>query len=281
MKIGFLQYKPEFGQSRWNLDRIAELLEPVEADIIVLPELAVTGYLFTNSREVEELSEPLDGPGIAALKRIAEEKNMYIAAGWAERTPAAIYNSAVLVHPEKTDRLKADGVQVYRKMHLFADEKDNFKTGDLGFPVFNLETPSGETVKVGMLVCFDHMFPEAARILALKGAQIILHPSNLVLAGYAQLTSRVRAMENKVFWVLANRTGTEERGGKKLTYTGLSQVVSPKGDVLVQAGQDEECVKIIDINPGESLNKNITEVNHVFGDRRIDYYGDLTLHTRD
>jgi len=138
-----------------------------------------------------------------------------------------------------------------------------------------LPSPSGrgkgEGVKIGMLVCFDHFFPEAARSLALRGAQIICHPSNLVLE-YAHANSVTRAVENRVFWILANRTGSETLGEKRLVFNGRSQIVAPDGRLLGRAGPDSDELLIAEIDPAEALDKKVTPRNDLFADRRTDLY---------
>jgi len=156
---------------------------------------------------------------------------------------------------------------VYRKVHLFDEEKLYFAPGDRGFPLFDIQG-----VKVGLLVCFDHFFPEAARTLALQGAQIICHPSNLVLPEYGQLTTRVRSIENRVFWILANRHGTECRGGKTLTYTGSSQITAENGEVLVRADERGDSLTVVEVDPERGKNKRVTERNDLFADRRVELY---------
>ncbi|MFN4218632.1 MAG: nitrilase-related carbon-nitrogen hydrolase, partial [Candidatus Bipolaricaulia bacterium] len=114
--------------------------------------------------------------------------------------------------------------------------------------------------------------PEATRVLALQGVQIICHPSNLVLPGKGQQITRVRAMENRIFWVLANRYGGEERGGKKLAFTGASQIVAPNGELLAQAPPDGEALQIVEISPAEADDKKVTAMNDLFADRRPEMY---------
>lgn len=154
----------------------------------------------------------------------------------------------------------------YRKVHLFNREKRYFKPGNQGFKVFDHQ---GTTM--GMMICFDWLFPEAARSLALQGAQVILHPANLVLP-YCQQAMFARALENRVFIVTVNRIGTEIAGKESNTFTGQSQIVSPRGDFLVRMGQDREQVEQVDIDPSEALDKNITPFNHVVEDRRRGQY---------
>lgn len=262
IKIGFYQFCPVFGDVRANLKKIAEAIEKADADILVLPELCTTGYLFTSQDEVNELAEPIPGPTTLFIENLTRRTHCWGVLGMAERDPISkkCYNSAVLIGP--------DGSRAtYRKAHLFFEEKLYFAPGDTPFRVYDLGI-----AKIGMLVCFDHFFPEATRALALPGAQIICHPSNLVLPGKGQQITRVRAMENRIFWVLANRYGTEERRGKKLSFTGASQIVAPSGELLAQAPSDGESLQIVEISPVEADDKRVTAMNDLFADRRPEMY---------
>jgi predicted amidohydrolase len=260
MHIGFYQFAPVFGDVAGNHAKIVEALQGAQNALIVLPELATSGYLFLSREEVAELAEPIPGPTTELLGEIARERELYIALGLPERSGDALYNSAVLLGPEGI-------VAHYRKAHLFYEEKRYFQAGDTPFPLCEIKG-----VKVGLLICFDHIFPEAARTLALKGAQIIAHPSDLVLPGTGQLTTRVRAMENRIFWVLANRYGKEERGGKHLTYTGESQIIAPDGTILAKAPPEGDALNIVEIDPKEALDKHITVMNDLFEDLRPELY---------
>ena len=259
MKIGYLQYDPEFGDLIKNREHMAAQLEKAQADIVVLPELATSGYFFSGKEEVEKLSETVPGPSTDMFLQLAQKTGTNFIFGMPEKTKKGFYNSAVLITPEGIGG-------VYRKVHLFFHEKDYFLSGE-SFPLFEIKG-----VKVGILVCFDHMFAEAARTLAIKGAQVICHPSNLVLPEYGQLTTRVRALENRVFWILANRFGTETKGKKQLTYTGESQIVNPGGEIIHKAPAKEEELYITEIAPEEALDKNITELNNIFEDRKPRLY---------
>ena len=271
MRIGLLQFAPRQWDVRANLDHIARALSGVHADLIVLPELCTTGYLFPSRSEVARLSEPVPtGPTCEAMAALSRNAQTAIVWGMPEAAGERIFNSAVMVTPQGE-------FHVYRKAHLFVDEKDLFDPGDSPFPVFDVFFPSpsgrgkGEGIKIGMLVCFDHFFPEAARSLALHGAQIICHPSNLVLE-YAQTNSITRAVENRVFWILANRTGSESVGDKTLAFNGQSQIVAPDGRLLGRAGPDSEELLIVEIDPAEALDKKVTPRNDLFLDRRTDLY---------
>jgi predicted amidohydrolase len=122
-----------------------------------------------------------------------------------------------------------------------------------------------------MMICFDWIFPETARSLALAGADIICHPANLVLS-YCQDAMITRCVENRVFAVTANRTGSESRAGATLRFTGLSEIVAPDGGVLARAGVEAEEVIVREIDPFEARDKAVTPQNDVLGDRRPDLY---------
>jgi len=272
MRVGLLQFAPRQRDVRANLDHIARALRGVHADLIVLPELCTTGYLFPSRSEVAKLSEPVPaGRTCETMAVISRDAKTTIVWGMPEAVGERLFNSAVMVTPQGE-------FHVYRKAHLFVDEKDLFDRGDSPFPVFDLppvirhsDLVIGHSTKVGLLVCFDHFFPEAARTLALRGAQIICHPSNLVLE-YAHTNSITRAVENRVFWILANRTGSESIGDKTLAFNGRSQIVAPDGRLLGRAGPDSDELVIVEIDPAEALDKKVTPRNDLFLDRRTDLY---------
>jgi predicted amidohydrolase len=259
MKAGFLQFSPVFGLKKANFIKVAEMLKDVTCDLLVLPELFNTGYTFTSREELIELAESVTwGETRDFIQSLAREKNCLIAYGFAERENHTFYNSCGL--------MSAGGmVGTYRKAHLFCREKELFAPGNSGF-----NTVEHGGVKYGLMICFDWIYPEAARTLALKGAQVILHPSNLVLS-FCPDAMVTRAIENRVFIITANRVGAEDRNGQANRFTGMSQVVSPKAEILVRAA-DEECVKVVEIEPESALNKDVTPYNNVFADRRPELY---------
>jgi predicted amidohydrolase len=264
MKIGFLQTTPEFGDKGANLERVAALLEGLSADLVVLPELFSTGYVFTDTAELAALAEPFPGgPTAEFLAGLARERNAALVAGVLEREGARYFNSAVAFGPE-------GHLATYRKTHLFRMEKRWFAPGDTGFRVFRFRG-----VSVGMMICFDWIFPEAARALALAGAQVICHPSNLVLP-HCQKATVTRCLENRVFIVTANRAGVEDRGGTRMVFTGGSQVTAPSGEVLAHAPEEGESLGVVEIDPADALRKNITPENDLFRDRRPNCYRILT-----
>lgn len=122
------------------------------------------------------------------------------------------------------------------------------------------------------MICFDWVFPEAARTLALRGADLLCHPANLVL-NYCQRAMQTRSLENGVFSITANRTGTERRPRGELSFTGQSQIVGTRGEIIASAGPDEEAVVIREVDPAAAREKMMTANNHLLADRRPAFYG--------
>ncbi|HEY3296300.1 MAG TPA: nitrilase-related carbon-nitrogen hydrolase [bacterium] len=260
MRIGIVQTSPVFGNKAANRKEIEELTAEVRADLWVMPELALTGYEYLDREEARTLSEEVPGGETCQwLIQFCAERNCHAVIGLAERSHMHVFNAAVLTGPEGV-------VGQYRKLHLFDHEKKVFDPGNIPFTVF----PVG-SARVGLMICFDWRFPEAARTLALRGAQIIAHPSNLVMP-YCQHAMVTRSLENAVFCVTANRVGTERRAGRCLTFTGHSQIVSSKGTVLADAPGNEHGVAVVEIDPSAADNKRVTMWNDLVGDRRADFY---------
>lgn len=258
MRVAVVQTDPVFGDVDGNVDRALALAGTTGADLYVFPELFNTGYNFTGPDEVERLAEPPDGRTFDRVAEFCRRKKCFASYGFAEQADA-VYNSAALVGP-------AGHVGLYRKVHLFFRETTLFVPGDLGFPVFEL--PFG---KVGMMVCFDWIYPEAARTLALKGADIIVHPSNLVLP-HCPDAMVTRCLENRVFTATANRIGTEDRGGVRLSFVGTSEIVSPKGEILARLPRDAASVAAVECDLHLAREKRINEFNDLLAGRRIDQY---------
>jgi len=264
MRVGFYQFRPAFGRVHLNRKKVIEKLSTVEADLLVLPELAFTGYNFRDRTEIFPLAEnPAASPTIDALAKLCLQKNFFIVSGFAEKQDVLLYNSAVLIGPNGR-------IHTYRKIQLFFREKDIFTPGDIP-----LQLQEIKGVRIGMMICFDWIFPEISRSLALQGADIICHPSNLVLS-YCQSAMFTRCLENHVFAITANRFGTEKRPDGSLTFTGKSQIVSSKGVLLYRARSQREELVIIEIDPLQARDKKMTEKNDLFTDRRPEMYTELT-----
>ena len=261
MNIGIVQSSPIFGEIDRNLADCLAQMTPHKADLWVLPELFATGYQFLNAGEAHALAEPVpNGQTTQALIEHAREFDCFIVAGLPELDDKSVFNASILVGPDGL-------VARYRKIHLFYEEKMNFAPGDLPFAVVDIGI-----AKVGMMICFDHLFPESARSLALQGADIICHPANLVLPDLAQRTMSIRALENGVFTATANRVGSEERGNESLTYTGQSQIIDPKGEPRVRLSLDHAEVAVVEIDVAQSRSKSITKHNDKLSDRRPELY---------
>lgn len=261
MIAGFLQFDPVFGDIEGNVSRVLQIVSDKQVALVVLPELFSTGYQFVSKDEVSSLSEEI--PAGFTTKRLVElskDKKLYVVAGIAERDSGSFYNSAVLTGPEGF-------IGVYRKIHLFSEEKLWFSPGNSGFKVW--DTAVG---KIGIMICFDWFFPESARTLALKGADVIAHPANLVLP-YCPDAMPTRCLENRVFAVTANRTGSEERGGKeRLEFIGTSEIVSPAGEILYRAARDSEEFGLAELDISQARNKNLNAFNNLLEDRRKEFY---------
>ena len=259
--IALVQFKPKRNDIESNLRKIQELLIGISADLIVLPELANTGYLYETTESMMPFAERNDGSGlfIEGLISLTEATKGVIVSGYAEIDHGVLFNSAIAVS-------SAGVIDNYRKTHLYADEVLLFQPGDTGFKVFDVTG-----VKIGMMICFDWIFPESARSLALAGAQIIAHPANLVMP-YCQNAMITRSIENQVFTITANRIGDECLGDKKMIFTGESQITNPSGIVLYRGPKNKETVHITTINPDVALDKKISPQNDLFIDRRPELY---------
>lgn len=245
-----------------NLSKVKSLLKEAEGnqvDVLVLPELCNSGYVFENLEEAESTAEDIPS-GIFSKELLTwSRKDRLVVAGICEQTPEGLYNSAAAF---------AHGTHsiTYRKIHLFLNERDWFLAGNEEPPVIEFMN-----AKFGVMICFDWAFPEMARILTLKGAHVILHPANLVLP-YCQQAMVTRSIENSVYTATANRIGTE-RG---IEFSGNSQITNTIGTRLATLSEEEVGIAFIDIDPQEADNKCITKRNHVIHDRRPDVYTRLT-----
>ena len=266
MKGAFFQFNPKLGKIDYNLKKIEKVVSGVapdrtkyarKLDLLVLPELCNSGYNFRDKKEALQFAEEIPhGKSTQFLITLAKKKNCFIVAGINEKKGNALYNSAVLAGPKGY-------VGTYRKLHLFYKEKDIFEPGNLGLPIFKING-----VKLGILICFDWRFPEAWRILALKGAQVIAHPSNLIVPKLSFRALPGHAIVNRIFIVTSDRVGTE----RKLKFAGRSMIVDPDGNILVQASADKEELQVAEINPKLADLKQVNSKNHLFKDRRVEVY---------
>jgi predicted amidohydrolase len=261
LRVGYYQFAPVLGQVRTNLKQVIHALDNVRADLVVLPELPFTGYTFVSREELMPLAEdPKNSPTVDSLTALCRQGDFELVTGFAEKAGDQCFNSSLLIGPQGL-------VHTYRKLHLFNTEKKCFQPGDLPLSV---QTVRG--ARIGMMVCFDWFFPEVARTLALQGAQILCHPSNLVL-NLCQAAMQTRCTENLVFAITANRFGREQRPGLELEFTGQSQIVAPRGVVLDRAPAASPELRIVEIDPELADDKKLTPANDLFADRRPGFYG--------
>ena len=264
LRVGYYQFKPVFGKIEKNLNKIINTLKNVNADIVVLPELAFSGYYFKDREEAKFLSEdPNHSSTFESFVALCHDRDFYLVTGFAEKAKDKYFNSAALIGPEGI-------IHIYRKLHLFNEEKNWFDPGDI-----QLQVNEVRETKIGIMICFDWIFPETMRILSIQGADIICHPSNLVL-DYCQQAMLSRTIENMVFAITTNRYGEDKRPHGSLKFTGKSQIVAPKGILIHRAKSQQEELFITKIDPQLARDKNITPLNQIMTDRRPEFYQTLS-----
>jgi len=266
VEIAAVQMAPVIGDKQRNLEAIldkARIAAGGGAELIVFPECALTGYVFTGRGEAMPYAETIPGPSTERLEGLCRDLGVHVVFGLIEKDEDKLFNSAVLIGP--------DGfIGGYRKIHLPFLGVDRFLDGgDRPFGVY--ETGIGN---IGIFICYDCNFPEGARVMALMGVDILALPTNW-LEGRDKIPGYVvpaRAFENRVNIVAANRVGSERGTG----FIGHSEIVNARGDVVASAGDTEEIIyggvsiteareKHVVIKPGEF------EVNCI-EDRRPEFY---------
>jgi predicted amidohydrolase len=277
VRIGVAQYEPHVGDVAGNRAAAvawARRATAEKVDLLVLPELASSGYVFASEAEAAASAEDPDrGDIVTALTAVCAESGMHCVVGVNERAGDVRHNSAVLVGPQGR-------VATYRKLHLFNDEQSWFQPGG-ELPVVDL--PFG---RVGMIICYDLWFPEAVRALALAGAEVVAVPTNWVssfkrtvydAAGYCQgdIVAMASAAQNGVVMACADRVGLE----RSVQFLGCSVIVGADGwPVAGPAGPDEEALLIadVDLESAETARRR-TPRNHLLGGRRPDSYNAVVV----
>ncbi|MBD9428503.1 nitrilase family protein [Achromobacter sp. ACM03] len=268
--VASVQMEPAIGETAANIARSIELVEQAAAQgarLVVLPELANTGYMFESREEAYALAEPVpEGPSSQAWIASAQRLGIYLVAGIAERAGGRLYNSALVAGP--------DGyLGTYRKLHLWGDENLYFEAGDLGLPVFDTELG-----RIGVAICYDGWFPEVYRLLAVRGADIVAVPTNWVpMPGQtrdgpvmAHALTMSGAHSNGLTVVCADRVGTE-RGQP---FVGRSLIVGSQGWTAAgpaSIDQEEVLLAPIDLKASRRA-RQLNDFNHVLRDRRRDIY---------
>ena len=245
-----------------NLSRVKSILDEADktkVDVLVLPELCNSGYVFNSLSEATESAESIPiGPMSSELLEWSRDGRLVVV-GICEQTKKGLYNSAAVFG-------NGEYITTYRKIHLFLNEADWFKPGQEEPPVIEYNG-----YRFGVMICFDWIFPEVTRVLALNGAQVILHPANLVLP-YCQDAMVTRSIENRVFTATANRVGTE----RKVNFSGLSQITDIKGHRICQMDREKVGIVSSEIDPKLADDKSITTRNDVLGDRHPELYKRIT-----
>lgn len=266
VKVAVAQMAPHLGENAVNLAVLSAQLEAAAAEgarLVVFPECAVSGYGFPDLAGACRAAEPIPGPATETLAAVCARLDTYTVVGLLEQAGAGVYNSAALIGP-------AGLIGVYRKIHLPYLGVDRFAMpGDRGFPVW--ETALG---RIGIAICYDLRFPEALRVLALAGADLIALPTNWPETSelMPEYVTRTRALENRVYLLACNRVG-EESGFR---FFGRSQVVGTSGRVLVEA-DDQPGLWYAEVEPERARQKRIVIRPGAFemdtiADRRPEWY---------
>jgi predicted amidohydrolase len=248
------------------------------ANLIVFPECAVSGYCFESLAEARPHAEPIPGPSTERLARACREWGVCAVVGLLEAEGPRVFNACALIGPSGL-------IGSYRKIHLPYLGIDMFTTpGDRPFGVWQAASAAGQSVRVGMSICYDAAFPEASRVMALEGAEIICLPTNWPPGAEctADYVINARALENHVYFAAVNRIGVE-RG---FSFIGRSKICDPAGRVLAQAGDSQEEVIYAQIDPALARRKHVIRVPgkheiHRFADRRPEMYGAIVQPVRE
>lgn len=271
IRVGCYQLAPVIANPAYNLDRSSVAIAEAAsrgAHLVVLPELAQSGYLFYDRAEAHALSETRDGPTLAAWARQAERHQIIVVGGFCERlADGQVANSAVLIEP--------DGRRTfYRKAHLWDREAQIFTPGNEPPPV--VDTHLG---RIAMMICYDLEFPEWVRLAALRGAQLLCAPVNWPDSrrpGFQRPAEVIRvqanASVNRLFIIACDRCG-QERG---VNWVGGSTLTDADGYVL-KGGKSvgNKQLLLADIELQQALDKQISASNHVLRDRRPALYAEL------
>jgi predicted amidohydrolase len=274
-KIACVQMDVAIGEVEANRRKIVERMRTAAesgAELVIFPECALSGYCFESLEEAAPFAERIDGPSAEAISEACRETGLQVVAGFIEKEGANFYNAAMLVGP--------DGViGNYRKVHLPFLGVDRFLTpGDKPFHVFELSFG-----RIGINICYDASFPEAARALKLLGAELIILPTNWPTGAWrtAEFIINARACENHVNFAAVNRCGVE-RGWE---FIGRTKVVDVNGDTVAEATRVGEETLIVELDLQEANKNKIVNVAGSYeidrlADRRPEFYEIITASTR-
>ena len=259
------------GDPKANREKIIATIQAAaerEAQLVVFPECALTGYAYNSLDEAIPFAEKVDGPSAEAIAEACRQTKLHAIVGFIEADRNKFYNAAMVVGP--------DGViGSYRKVHLPYLGIDRFLTpGDRPFQILDL--PFG---KVGVNICYDISFPETSRVLKLMGAELIVLITNWPTAAWRapEFVANTRALENHVFYAAVDRVGTE-RGWN---FIGRSKVIDCNGDTLAEASADAEDLLVVTVELAEANHNRIVNVAGAYEvdrlkDRRPEFYDSIS-----
>ncbi len=268
MKIACVQTDVVFKDINANLNSLEATVRSEVAQgtqLTVFPECFSTGYCFDSLAEAMELGESVPGPSTDRVAKLCAELKTHVVFGMLEKSGDQLFNVAVLIGPEGL-------IGSYRKVHLPYLGVDRFTTpGDRPFEVFE-----AAGVRIGMLICYDGGFPEAARVLSIRGADLIVLPTNWPPGGsyMAEFSINSRAMENGIYFAAVNRIGTENG----FSFIGKSRICSPVGATIMSIDDASAGIMRTEIDPVIARTKRIVRVpgKHLIdrmADRRPEMYG--------
>jgi predicted amidohydrolase len=277
VRVACLQMDIKIGDITANIKKSVRMINEAAdngAVLVVMPEMANTGYSFNNKKEALELAENIqDSKSINAWINVAHDRNIHIVSGITEIDGADLYNTAVLIGPNGL-------VGKYRKLHLWEEEFLWFEQGNLGLPVFH--TPIG---RIGIVICYDMWFPETFRILAAQGADIVCVPTNWVsidalpdnMKNFGPVLAMAASHSNGIYIAAADRVGTE-RG---MVFPGKSLIVKTSGIPIVGPVDDTEQIIYGDCNFAKVRAHGTNKYNSTKKDRRLDVYDEFLGYSPD
>lgn len=292
LKVGVVQQSVQSNDKLQNWQKSADYVAQLAqqgCELVMLQELHSTLYFCQQENtDFFDLAEPIPGPATDYFAKLAAEHNIVLIASLFEKRGSGLYHNTAVVFDRQLGM-----VGKYRKMHIPDDpgfyEKFYFTPGDMGFEP--IQTSVG---KLGVLVCWDQWYPEAARLMAMKGADMLFYPTAIGWdktdseqeharqLGAWQTIQRSHAVANSVPVVVANRCGFEPSpvaGDPGIQFWGNSFIAGPQGEILAQADTDNEQVLVVDIDLDRT--EQVKRIWPYFRDRRIDAYDDMTKRWRD
>ncbi|WP_326906690.1 nitrilase family protein [Sedimentibacter sp. MB31-C6] len=271
VKVACLQMDIKIGDTENNIKKSVRMINEAadnKAVLIVLPEMANSGYAFDNREEAIALAEDIqDSISVKSWIKVAHDRNVYIVSGITEIDGVDLYNTAVLIGPNGL-------IGKYRKLHLWEEEFLWFEQGNLGLPVFH--TPIG---RIGMIICYDMWFPETYRILAAQGTDIICIPTNWTnnetlpnnMKNFGPILAMAAAHSSGIYIAAADRVGTE----REMVFPGRSLIVKTSGISIAGPADDTEQIIYGDCNFARTRAHGQNKYNSTKKDRRLDIYDEF------